>query len=110
LPSRDEIPESQMQRSKEPTGLHVMRIEREQFFQRSGRPAVLAGIHVRDSFLEQRAFLAVADNTPFVHSGRSLLISFLKGFLIGPHGTTLSDHKQIQSGSPGHFAPDFTSV
>lgn len=99
-----------MQRRKEPASFRVVRIKCEQLFQRSGRPAVLAGVHVGDGFLEKRAFLAVADDTPFVHPGRGLFVSFLRGFLVGPHVTTLADHRKIRSGSPGHFAPDFDSV
>ena len=62
-----------------------------------------------DGFLEKRAFLAVADHTPVVHSG-SLFVSFLRGFLVGPHDTTLADHRKLRSGSPGHFAPNFMTV
>ena len=87
-----------------------MRIECEQLFQHSGRPAVRAGVHVGDGFLEKRAFLAIADNTPAVHSGVSLFVSFLRGFLVGPHVTTLADHRKIRSGSQGLFAPVFVSV
>ena len=99
-----------MQRGKEPSSFRIVRIKCEQLFQRSGRPAVLAGVHVGDGFLEKRAFLAVADNTPVVNSGMSLFVSFLRGFLVGPHFTTLADHRKIPSGSPGLFAPDFVSV
>jgi len=81
-----------MQRGKEPSSFRIMRIECEQLFQRSGRPAVLAGVHVGDGFLKKRAFLAIADNTPVVHSGVSLFVRFLRGFLVGPHVTTLADH------------------
>jgi hypothetical protein len=87
-----------------------VRIKCKQLFQRRGRPAVLAGVHVGDGFLEKRAFLAIADNAPAVHSGVSLFVSFLRGFLIGPHVTTLADHQKIRSGSPGLFTPDFDSV
>lgn len=52
-----------------------------------------------DGFLEKGAFLAVTDNTPVVASGVSLFVSFLRGFLIGPHVTTLADHPSIRSGS-----------
>lgn len=99
-----------MQRSKEPSSFRIVRIKREQFFQRSGRPAILAGVHVGDGFLEKRAFLAVADNTPIVHSGVRLFVSFLRGFLVGPHVTTLADHREIRGGSPSLFTPDFVSV
>src|SRR6266550_2100760 len=99
-----------MQRGKESSSFRVVRIKREQLFQRSGGPAILAGIHVGDCFLEKRAFLAVADNTPFVYLGRSLFISFLRGFFVGPHATTLADHHKIRSGSPSHFTLDFASV
>jgi hypothetical protein len=81
-----------MQRGKESSSFRIMRIECEQLFQRRRRPAVLAGVHVGDRFLEKRAFLAIADNTPVVHSGVSLFVSFLRGFLVGPHVTTLADH------------------
>ena len=86
-----------------------MRIKCEQLFQRSGRPAIPAGVHMGDGFLEKRAFLAVADHTPVVHSG-SLFVSFLRGFLVGPHDTTLADHWKVLSGFPGHFAPGFITV
>ena len=99
-----------MQSGKESASFGVERIKGQQLLQRRGRPAVLAGVHVGDGFLEKRAFFAVADNAPFVYSGGSLFVSFLRGFLVGPHVTTLADHQKIQSGSPGHFAPDFTSV
>src|SRR5688572_2938564 len=99
-----------MQRSKEPSSFSIVRIKREQLFQRSGRPAILAGVHVGDGFLEKRAFLAVADNTPIVHSGMRLFVSFLRGFLVGPHVTTLADHREIRGGSPSLFTPDFVSV
>jgi hypothetical protein len=87
-----------------------VRIKREQFFQRSGRPAILAGVHVGDGFLEKRTFLAIADNTPIMHSGMRLFVSFLRGFLVGPHVTTLADHRNIRGGSPSLFTPDFVSV
>jgi hypothetical protein len=47
---------------------------------------------VGDGFLEKHAFLAVADDTPVVHSGGSLFVRFLRGFLVGPHAITLADH------------------
>ena len=81
-----------MQRGKEPSRFHVSRVERKQLFQRSGRPAVLAGVHVGDGFLEKRAFLAITDHPLLVYTGGSLFVSFLRGFLIGPHVTTLADH------------------
>jgi hypothetical protein len=87
-----------------------VRIKDEQLFQHSRRPAVLAGVHVGDGFFEKRTFLAIADNAPVLHSGGSLFISFLKGFLISPHVITLADHRKIQSASPGQFAPDFVSL
>jgi hypothetical protein len=99
-----------MESGEEPTGLRVVRIKREQFFQGSRGPAVLAGVHVGDGFLEKRTFLAVADNTPFMRSGGSLFVSFLRGILIGPHVTTLADHRKMQSGFSGHFEPDVASV
>ena len=98
-----------MQRGKEPTRFHVARIEREQLFQRGGRPAILAGVHVGDGFLEKRAFLAIADNPLLVYAGGSLFVSFLRGFLIGPHVITLADHRDIRGGSASHFAPEFAS-
>ena len=64
-----------------------------------------------DGFFEKGAFLAVADNTPIVASGVSLFVSFFRGFLVGPHVTTLADHPSIRSGSLASlFAPDFVSV
>ena len=63
-----------------------------------------------DGFLEERAFLAVADNTPFVYPGVGLFVSFLKVFLVDPHVTTLADHRKMRGGYPGQFAPDFASV
>jgi hypothetical protein len=99
-----------MQRGKESSSFRVVRIKCEQFFQRSGRPAILAGVHVGDGFLEKCTFLAVAYNTPFLHPGRSLFVSFLRGFLIDSHVTTLADYCKIRSRSHGYFAPDFASV
>ena len=81
-----------MQRRKEPASFRIVRIKCEQLFQRGGRPAVLAGVHVGDGFFEKCAFLAVADNTPLMHPGGSLFVSFLRGFLVGPHVITLADH------------------
>ena len=99
-----------MQRGKEPSSFRVVRIKGKQFFQCSGRPAVLAGVHVGDGFLEKRALLAVADNPPFVQPGGRLFVNFFGGFLVRPHVTTLADHSKMQSGFLGHFAHVFTSV
>ena len=57
-----------------------------------------------DGFLEQRAFFAVADDTPFVQSGWRLFINLFGGFLVRPHVTTLADHRKMQSGFLRHFA------
>jgi hypothetical protein len=38
-----------------------------------------------------------------VCSGWDLFIGFLKGFLIGPHVTTLADHQNMRDGFPGYF-------
>ena len=99
-----------MQRSKEPSSFRIVRIKREQLFQRSRRPAILAGVHMGDGFLEKGAFLAIADNTPVVASGVGLFDSFLRRFLVGPHVTTLADHPSIRSGSPGLLVPDIVRV
>jgi hypothetical protein len=87
-----------------------MRIEREQILQRSGRPAVLAGVHVGDGFFEKRAFLAVSDHTTAMRPGGGFSVRFLRGFLVGPHSTTLADRSKIRDGFLGHFASDFVSV
>ncbi len=68
LSRSDQTSEPKMESGKQPAGFGVLRIECEQFFKCRGRPAVLAGIHVRDRFLEQRTLLAVSDDTPLVHS------------------------------------------
>jgi len=56
-----------------------------------------------DGFLEQRAFLAVADNTPFERPGGRLFVNLFGGFLVRPHVITLPDHTKMQSGFLGHF-------
>src|ERR1043166_8997117 len=99
-----------MQRGKEPSRFRVVRIKRKEFFQRSGRPAILAGVHVGDRFLQKRTFFTVADNTPFLHPRWSLFVNLFGGFLVGPHVTTLADHSKLQSGFSGHFAHVYTSV
>ena len=55
-------------------------------------------------------FFAVADNTPFMHPGGIVFVSFLRVFLVGPHVQPLADHRKMRRSSPGHFAPDFASV
>ena len=55
-----------MERGKQPAGFGIVRIKGEEFFESCRRPAVLAGIHMGDGFFQESAFLAVADNTPFV--------------------------------------------
>jgi hypothetical protein len=103
LPGGDEAAQPHMEGGEQPSGLRIVRVKPEQLFQGSRRPAILAGVHIGDGFLEKGAFLAVADNSPFMHAGGSLFVSFLGGVLVGPHVTTLADHGTMQSGSPGHF-------
>jgi hypothetical protein len=68
LSGSDETPKPEMERGKQSAGFGILRIEREQFFECSGRPAVFAGVHVGDRFLEERSFFAVSDDTPLMHS------------------------------------------
>ncbi len=100
LPGGDETPESEMQRRKQTAGFDVLGIECEQFLQRSGRPAVFAGVHVRDSFFEQRAFFTVADDASLMHTRGRFFIGFLRGTFVGSHVLTLADH-WAQTGPTG---------
>ena len=99
-----------MQSGKEPTGFRVVGIKREQLLHRNNRLAVLAGVHLGDGILKQRAFLAIADKIPLHHPGGSLFVSFLKDFFVYLHSTTLADHYRAPGGSPRHFSPNVTSL
>ncbi len=105
LSRRDQTSQPKMERGEQPPRFRVLRIEGEQFFQSSGRPAVLAGIHVGDGFFEKRALLTVPDDTLLVGPGRGLLIRLMRGFLVGPHALTLADGLEWQTRSHGRFWP-----
>ena len=94
-----------MEGGEQPARLRIVRIECKQFLQCSGRPAVLAGIHMRDGFFEQSAFLAVTDNTPLVRAQGGFLLGFLGGSLVGSHVLNLSRSSTTQTGFHGCFQP-----
>jgi hypothetical protein len=99
-----------MQCGKESASLGVMRVECEEFLESGGRPAVLAGVHLRDGVFEERALLAVPDDTPLVPSGGILFIGFYGRFFVSPHVTTLADHSLIERGSTDCISQDTGSV
>ena len=68
LSCRDEASQLEMKGGEQAAGFGIVRVKREQFFESSGRPAILAGVHMRDGFFEESALLAVSDNTPLVHA------------------------------------------
>ncbi len=84
-----------MQGREEPASFRVQGVKGEEFFEDSRGPAILAGIHLRDCFFEERAFLAVADGTLFVGTGGCFLIGSGRGFSFGSHDTTLADTQRF---------------
>jgi hypothetical protein len=79
-----------MESRKQPPGLSIVGIKGEEFFEGCGRPAIFAGVHVRDRFFEECAFLAIADDTPLISTQGCFLVRFLGGSLVGPHVINLS--------------------
>lgn len=80
-----------MQRGKEPASLHVLGIERQEFLERGGRPAVLAGVHVGDGCFEESALLAVPYDALLSPFGGRFLVGFVGYAFVGPHVSTLAD-------------------
>ena len=52
LSCRDEASQLEMKGGEQAAGFSIVRIDREQFFEGSGRPAILAGVHVIDGFFQ----------------------------------------------------------
>jgi hypothetical protein len=55
-----------VERGEEAPGFRVERVKRKQVFQRRGRPAILAGVHLCNGILEKRRLFVEADAPLFL--------------------------------------------
>jgi hypothetical protein len=63
-----------MESGEEAPGFRVERVKREQVFQRGGRPAVLAGVHLCNGIFEKRRLFVKADAPLFLDLRRDFFV------------------------------------